>query len=757
MRRPPLLPRTILAATTALLLAEAPFTARAEVAASPAPRHPGAASGKHAAPDPPLTPTERTLHALNRFTFGPTPGQADAITRAGLNRWFEQQLHPATINDAALDQRLEAFPAMRLSQPDLFARFPTPGLIRNTASGGLPLPADPILHAIYTHLIAADRESQKPKPDPTSAANPSTDIAAGTVVAATAAPAPAAKPRPGPRPNLLGPDTAYIAPPKNAANKPDGNPRPPQNGRNRHADDLYPEAATQAILTLPPAPRVTRLLALTPPDLLALRRSLSEPELKQLSADLNPAQKETLASLQSPERVVTAEVVESRLERDLYSNRQLQAVMTDFWLNHFNVYLHKNQEEPYLLASFERDTILPHALGHFEDLLVAVASSPAMLTYLDNTQSIGPDSPAAGRPNPKQPAKQRGLNENYARELLELHTLGVRCEVSADHAPTDPTCGPGYTQADVTAVANILTGWTTNPPKLGATATYEDRRHEPGPKQVFGTTIGPAGEQEGLDLLHRLATSPATARFISTKLAVRFVSDDPPPALVDRMTKAWLRSHGDIPTVLRTLFHSPEFWSRSTYRGKIKTPTEFVLSAARASSADVTNPAPLAAALDKLGMPLFGMATPQGYSAQSADWVSTAALISRMNFALVLAGNRLPGTTIAWAPTPSAPPASPLRIEASLPTTRVPNADIILEHQLEQRLLGNIATEHTRQTVLAQTSGNQTVGTNLADEAERNFRGTGLAPSTATLTSSQAADPAIIAGLLLGSPDFQRR
>ncbi len=408
---------------------------------------------------------------------------------------------------------------------------------------------------------------------------------------------------------------------------------------------------------------------------------------------MTPIQRETLAALQGSPRMIGAELLQSRMLRDVYSERQLEAVMTDFWLNHFNVYVRKNQNEPYMLPAYERETIRPNALGKFEDLLVATAKSPAMLMYLDNWQSIGPDSVAAkngGRfaqlaknPQVKQALKDRGLNENYARELMELHTLGVQCEVSADRPVSmlDKACGQGYTQQDVTEVAKVLTGWTIDRPNCGGEFQFEERRHEPGNKTVMGTVIAGSnfteqrgmgmgvgfrraggggacgdginpgdqrGMNEGLHVLHMLATSPATAKFISTKLAVRFVSDTPPPALVDRMAKAFTASGGDIKTVLRTMFDSPEFWSPEVYRAKMKTPEEFVISAVRASGADVKNAMPLVQALDKLGMPLYGMQTPNGYSWMAETWVNTGDLVSRMNFALGLSSDRIPGVQTDW-------------------------------------------------------------------------------------------------------------
>ena len=250
--------------------------------------------------------------------------------------------------------------------------------------------------------------------------------------------------------------------------------------------------------------------------------------------------------------------------------------MTDFWLNHFNVFLHKNGETPYYLVSYERDVIRPRALGKFEDLLEATAHSPAMLLYLDNAEQHGTRF-AGGREGSRAGAQEKartGLNENYARELMELHTLGVN---------------GGYTQADVTQVARVFTGWTVDRPQRGGGFKFDENRHEPGAKKVLGKKIKENGEMEGRQVLHMLASSPATARFISRKLAVRFVSDDPPQALVDRLAKSYMSSGGDIATVLRTLFHSPELWSADDYRAKVKTPIEFVASAVRACGCDVTD------------------------------------------------------------------------------------------------------------------------------------------------------------------------
>src|SRR5581483_7000772 len=237
---------------------------------------------------------------------------------------------------------------------------------------------------------------------------------------------------------------------------------------------------------------------------------------------------------------------------------------------------------------------------------------------------------------------RRGLNENYGRELMELHTLGV---------------SGGYTQKDVTEVARVLTGWTIEQPNKGGEFKFEERMHEPGTKIVLGHKIKPKGEGEGREVLHILAHHPSTAKFISTKLATRFVSDNPPTALIDRMAETFRKKNGDIREVLRTMFASPEFWAADSYRAKVKTPLEFVVSAARATGADVQDATPLIRTLNSMGMQPYGMQPPTGYSMKADAWVNSAALLARMNFALALSNGKLKGVTFdPKSLMPAAPP-----------------------------------------------------------------------------------------------------
>jgi uncharacterized protein (DUF1800 family) len=327
---------------------------------------------------------------------------------------------------------------------------------------------------------------------------------------------------------------------------------------------------------------------------------------------------------------------------------------------------------------------------------------------------------AAKRPDAKKKAHE-GLNENYARELMELHTLGVN---------------GGYTQADVTQVARVLTGWGIERPQVEAAFSFNPNRHEPGTKKVLGKKIKENGEMEGRELLHMLASSPATAQFISRKLAVRFVADDPPQALVNRMAKSYLASGGDIAVVLRTLFHAPEFWSSATYRAKVKTPLEFVVSAARASNASIDNMQPLVNNLRQMGMPVYGAIPPTGYDWKSATWVSTGALVDRMNFALTLAANRLPGITVSWAQAPG------------LADATTPESE---EARLEPLLVAGGVSVSTRSAALQQFAA-QTVQ-DLARPRTVAAKRINRAPNT---TAVEKQDQ-VLAGLLMGSPEFQRR
>jgi uncharacterized protein (DUF1800 family) len=660
----------------------------------------------------PLTEQERVLQALNRFTFGPRPGDVAAVETMGLQKWFEMQLHPERIDDAGFSLEMGQFPAMGLPEDQLKERFPSGQMIRRMSKRGESVPSDPVERAIY-----ADAEAVYAAKVENKAAGGAQGVSAD-----------------GGRLRAVGMQGSAVS---------------------DEAPEM-PYEQVEAVLKLGPGERLGRLVGMTPEQMLGFRDAVKGKDRVRLMAGLAPAQREAVeAMVESPERVVATEDMETRLMRDIDSKRQLQAVMTEFWLNHFNVYLRKNEQEPYMLPAYVQQTVLPHALGKFEDLLVATAKSPAMLMYLDNWESLGPDSQAAGkvaqiqkaRPDGKIAQKlPKGINENYGRELMELHTLGV---------------GGGYTQQDVIEVAKCFTGWTIAQPyggngaraRMAAEGTpgefvFDPKRHEPGSKVVLGHTIPEGGMNEGLEVLHILATSPATARFISQELAVRFVSDNPPAALVNRMAATYLKSGGDIGAVLTTMFRSKEFWAPGVYRAKVKTPLEFLASAVRASDATVTNPLPLVQAMDRLGMPVWGMQTPNGYGWTAEDWVSSNGLLSRMNFALVLSGNRVNGTATDWAAVLGGPAV------ASAGT----------ERELEGDLLGQSASVRTRAAVMAEftnpTAQAQAAAGFVGSPVGQGM-GAGLVRAAVVQpvrTGKQSEVPLdTMAGLLMGSPEFQRR
>jgi len=370
------------------------------------------------------------------------------------------------------------------------------------------------------------------------------------------------------------------------------------------------------------------------------RRAADEPEMIRRPQDAPP----------DPQRanIVVVELAEQKLQRAIYSERQLEEVLADFWFNHFNVDARKGRVR-FLLTEYEREAIRPHVLGNFRDLLEATAKSPAMLFYLDNWMSADPNGPHLDAPmrreafgagtrrsrrgpavpttqqRPTQPNRaRRGLNENYARELMELHTLGVE---------------GGYTQKDVTEVARAFTGWTIENPRGGGGFRFEPRLHDDGVKMVLGYSVKAGGGiRDGEQVLDLLARHPSTARFISTKLVRRFVSDVPPAGLVDRLAARFTETHGDLRAVMTLLLASPEFLAPASYRAKVKTPFEFVVSAVRATGAQFADTRMIIKAVQDLGMPLYQCQPPTGYKDTADAWTNTGALVNRMNFALAISG-----------------------------------------------------------------------------------------------------------------------
>jgi uncharacterized protein (DUF1800 family) len=691
----------------------------------------------------------RALHALNRLTFGPRPGDVQQVAAVGVEQWIDLQLHPDRIDDHALETRLEPFRTLHMSSKELAENFPDGQELNQVLNGKRPMPSDPARRMIYQVQIERHQERKERKEIAGKKATTNNDATSQNSSAAAAMSAAGegmAKSDSGNEGPVNG-EAVSAEKEKSAAEgenmmpasaAPSAKPTPEEAEQTKLREEkLYADLKIeqdkqqelQHLPDVPPDQRFKKILSMQLPEQLEVADSLRGGKGQNLLEGLNPRQKETLLALNNPQGVVVGEMAQAKLLRAVYSERQFEEVMTDFWFNHFNVYVDKGLDH-FLVTSYERDVIRPHALGKFEDLLVATAKSPAMLFYLDNWLSVGPNSPQAlglplhpnGRyyPRPGQKKRNLGLNENYGRELLELHTLSVN---------------GGYSQRDVTEVAKVFTGWTIEKPAEGGGFKFDPRMHEPAPKFVLGKRIKPKGEGEGLEVLHRLATSPQTAHFISLKLAERFVSDDPPPALVDRMAKTFLKKKGDIREVLLTCFHSPEFWDDATYRTKVKTPLEFVASAVRATGAEIDDALPLTRQLNNMGMPLYGAQPPTGYSMKAETWVSSSALLNRMNFALALTNGKVKGVKVDTA---------------HLVGSDAPSPDSTLTLSLlEGSLLDGDVSKQTHDSIAAQI---ETAAKNGTPQKQDNKPG-GRKPDEA----ARSSEVNTIAGLLLGSPEFQRR
>jgi uncharacterized protein (DUF1800 family) len=651
-----------------------------------------------------LTEEQRILHVLNRLGFGARPGDVERVKAIGLDKYIEQQLNPEKIDDAASEAKLQNLTALRMTSTELYEKYPQPGQLLRVLQQRGALPPD----------LAQARDNRQQN-------NPNQNQ------------------------------------PKNGAATSNEMQGPPNNNANAN-----PNAN-----------------AANPMNNAEYRRAVYEYFKEN---NLRPPQ------------FITGELQMSRILRATYSERQLQEVLVDFWTNHFNVFAGKGADR-WLLVAYDRDTIRPHTMGKFSDLLRATAESPAMLFYLDNFQSVSPNAPQqrplqqpgnrrllsmSNNPQDQRPQQQqarRGINENYARELMELHTLGV---------------DGGYTQKDVQEVARCFTGWTIFAPRgAGAAAAqiagaggrraemlrenagkfyFNARVHDDGEKIVLGQKI-PAGggAKDGLMVLDILAHHPSTAKFIATKLVRRFVSDEPPASLVDRVAQTYMKTDGDIREMLRTIFFSPEFNSAEAYRAKIKRPFELAISAARTLGADTNGGPGFHQWIARMGQPLYGFQTPNGYSDMAEDWVNTGALLERMNFALALVSNRIPGTRVDLS-----------RFVGDLAKDKSVDKDKLLDRFVTLIVGGEISAK-TRESLLKQLNDQTTIPTmppvqTASAKAPENPFEAGFQrgnlpgpggdnqqqpPRRQQQVASNAAaidNPVVkIAGLILGSPEFQRQ
>jgi uncharacterized protein (DUF1800 family) len=633
-----------------------------------------------------LTPEQQIIHALNRLTFGPRPADVDEVRRLGLAKWMELQLHPEQITEnSVLEARLQPLDSLRLALPEVVAKYPQAQPLAMMMAVLNPLDA-------VNRLPQADRQkvmngTAEERTAVLDAMEPEmrTRVLAGLPVNVTAL-TPKYK------------DEAEKArqaqtKERQAQLRKNNPPLPDLLTREQIADVQSGEKdrVLAVFAALDPAKRVDVAALLPPKSQAWVPEYRREGQLKR-----------------TPRMVPAEDLKEARVFRAVYSNRQLEEVLVDFWFNHFNVDSTKNVAMtqnlgPLLIGSYERDAIRPHVLGHFKDLLLATARHPAMLYYLDNWESVAPGSfdvgPYAPRrgtlngvPNSIIPnGLQRlahGLNENYGREVMELHTLGVK---------------GGYTQDDVIAVARCFTGWTVRNPE-DPEFVFATFMHDFGEKTVLGHKI-PAGggEQDGLAVIDILAHHPSTAKFISLQLARHFVADNPPQALVDRMALTFTKTDGDLRAVMETMFRSPEFFSEGAWEARIKSPLDVAAGTIRALGAEVTDAWSLVQKIGDMGEALYGKLEPTGYPDVAETWLSAAGLTMRMNFAASIVSGQVPGVEVdasRWKGMDSA--------------------------AIAHALLGREASKQTLDAI-----------------------GTGL--------EGKDPSPAVIASLVLGSPDFERR
>ena len=608
-----------------------------------------------------LSADEAIFHALNRLAYGPRPGDVERVRQMGLAKWIDQQLNPNSIDDKALEARLGDYPTLKMSTTKLIEDYPQPKQAEKEAAKRAQAQLEQQQQSRSEAAAAVAKDMQK---------------------------TPALK------------DASA-----EEANQPSAAPA-----------DASSDANVPSSMKQDPAMETPGAKGAGKRDVLG-------------GGDPNNVPRAIAEDSKRPQRVV-AELAMAKMTRAIYSERQLQQVMDDFWFNHFNVFAGKG-EDRYYLTAYERDVIQPHTLGKFKDLLTASAKSPAMLFYLDNFLSADPRAaqrlaaeramrqqaryggygrrfPPAAPQGQQKKQNERGLNENYGRELMELHTLGV---------------DGGYTQKDVTEVARCFTGWTIEKPRQSPQFKFDERLHDPDPKVVLGKKIHAGGMKDGEEVIDLLVRDASTARFISTKLARRFVSDNPPKELVDRMAKTFTESDGDIKAVMHAMIYSPEFWSRETYRAKIKTPFELVVSAARALGTDVDMPQPLVGWVGRIGEPIYQCQPPTGYSDKAETWVNTGSLLNRLNFSLALAGNKMRGARTD--------------VSALLGVETSSDAKAALERAV-QIFLGGQAGPTTVETLEKQLDSPQVVQAKLDDPVKM-------------------VDLGVVAGLVLGAPEFQRR
>ncbi len=635
-----------------------------------------------------LSPDRQIVQALNRLTFGPRPGDVEEVRRIGLSRWIDQQLHPDAIaENPKLEDRLKPLDTLQMPLPELisqYSRDPNRMIVMSVAGPSMALNA--LAQTVRQKILNGTAEER------TAALDEMTPEERTRILAALPV-------------NVVQFTPKYKEEADKARQAENEQRRAQLRKRNPQLTDLLSPEDVVAVRSDNKDRVIAAVNNVDPekrPDVVGF--------LTPKNQALFPEYRRESQRRRLPSQIPAEDLKEARVYRAVYSNRQLEEVLVDYWFNHFNVDSTKNiarSQAPnlgqILVASYERDAIRPHVLGHFKDLLLATARHPAMLYYLDNWESVAPDSfdvgPFApqigtvnGVPNSIIPnGLQRlahGLNENYGREVMELHTLGVK---------------GGYTQADVIAVARCFTGWTVRSAEHPE-FVFAPFMHDFGEKVVLGHKI-PAGgaEDDGLKVIDILSRHPSTAHFISFGLARHFVADNPPPALVDRMAQTFLKTDGDLRAVMETMLRSPEFFSEGAWEARVKSPLEVAASAIRAIGADVTDAFAIVQKIGDMGEQLYAKMEPTGYPDIAETWLGATAAVARMNFGAAVASGELPGV--------------------SADNARWRDMD---HAEIAKALLARDASKQTLDAMAAGLEGKN-------------------------------ASPAVVASLILSSPDFERR
>jgi uncharacterized protein (DUF1800 family) len=633
-----------------------------------------------------LNPDRQIIQALNRLTFGARPGDVEEVRRIGLAKWMERQLHPAQIaENPTLAERLTPLASLRMPVSEVVAKY-SPDQNR-----GMMIAIEPPFAAINRLPQSVRFKIMNGTAEERTAALDEMDSQVRSKILAAL------------------PDNVAEHTPKykDEAEKARKALQEERRAENRKRFPQLPDllrAAEVADVRSGERDRVIPVVKKLDPDKRADVVALLPPK----SQAFFPEYRRDAQMRRTPQLAASEDLKEARLYRAVYSTRQLEEVLVDYWFNHFNVDSTKNVAMSpnlghLLIGSYERDAIRPHVLGHFKDLLRATARHPAMLYYLDNWESVaadtfnvGPFAPRRGTvngvPNSIIPnGLQRlahGLNENYGREIMELHTLGVK---------------GGYTQADVIAVARCFTGWTVRTPE-DPEFVFASFMHDFGEKTVLGHKI-PAGggEEDGLKVIDILAHHPSTARFISLGLARHFVADNPPSALIDRMAQTFLKTDGDLRAVMEAMLRSPEFLSEGAWESRVKSPLEMAASTIRAMGGEMTDAWSAVQRVTEMGETLYAKMEPTGYPDVAETWLGATAVIARMNFAAAVAAGEVPGVSV-----------NPLRWQG------MDGASIA------KALLGHEASKQTLDAI-------------------------------ATGLEGRNPSPAVMASLVLGSPDFERR